>query len=172
MINRFFHFTIVLLLGSCFVQAQANAPQPESGNPAHARKAPELGTGKWWISLTDEARDRFVERYTKAMDHVMSDLVTECNQGMKSLLAGGMRPPSGVDEVDIFSSWTFCKIASSFDFSFGTHKELREGADEFYKDPANLTVPIDIALPRVRDALAAKHPRGRPGFGSVVPNSR
>jgi hypothetical protein len=152
----------VILLAPFLAQAQSNAPQSESGNSAAARRAAEIGTGKWWIGLTDDARDRFIERYTKAMDHVMSDLATECSQGMRSLLAGE-KPRSGVDEVDIMSNFTLCKAASSFDFGFGTHKELREGVDALYKDPTNLTVPIDVALPRVRDALAIEHPRGKAG---------
>jgi hypothetical protein len=96
------------------------------------------------------------------MDHVMSDLETECAQGMKSLLEGG-KPRSGVDEADIMSNMTLCKISLSFDFGFGTHMELREGVDAFYKDSTNLTIPIELALPRVRDALAVKHPRGKAG---------
>jgi hypothetical protein len=160
--SRFFHFAIAVLLAPFLAQAQTGAPQTESGNSAAARRAAEIGTGKWWIRLTDNARDRFIERYTKAMDHVMSDLETECAQGMKSLLAGG-KPRSVVDEADIMSNMTLCKISSSFDFGFGTHMELREGVDAFYKDSTNLTVPIEVALPRVRDALAVKHPRGKAG---------
>ena len=143
MINRFLRFTLVALLGaSCFVQAQTKT------------KAAEMGTGKWWVSLSDEARDRFIERYTKAMDRVSSDLATQCAEGLKSV------PRNGADSVDIISSMTLCKIASSFDFGYGTHKELREGVDEFYKDSTNLSVSMDIALQRVRDALAIKYPRG------------
>jgi len=114
------------------------------------------------MSLPDDAKDKFIERYTKAMDHVVSDLETECNQGMQSLLAGGM-PRSGVDEVDAMSNFTLCEVASSFDFGYGTHKELREGLDAFYNDSTNLPVRIHVALQRVRDALAVKHPRGQPG---------
>ena len=152
MINRFLQLTISALLASGFVHAQT-APKPESEKSAVARRAAEMGTGKWWVSLSDEARNRFIERYTKAMDHVMSDLYTACAEEVKS------PPRSGTDDVDAMSSMTLCKIGSSFDFNFGTHKELREGVDEFYKDSANLTVPIDVALQRVRDGLAAKHPR-------------
>jgi hypothetical protein len=111
-----------------------------------------MGTGKWWVNLSDEARDRFLERYAKAMNHVMSDLLTDCADGIKSL------PRSGAQEVDAVSSMTLCKIGSSFDFTFD-RKELREGIDGFYKDSTNLTVPIDVALQHVRDALAAKRPR-------------
>jgi len=155
---------VVVLLAPLLVQGQTNTPQSESANSSAARRAREIGTGKWWFGLTDEARDRFVERYTKAMDHVMSDLATECAQGMQSLLAGG-KPRSGVDEADIMSNMTLCKITSSFDFGFGTHKELREGIDGFYKDSTNLTVPVEVALQRVRDALAVKYPRGAVGIG-------
>jgi len=158
LIKGFFHLTIVVLLVPCFVHAQVTAPQAESDHAALARRAAEMGTGKWWVRLSDEARNRFIERYTKAMDHVMSDLVTACAEEVKSL------PRNGIDDVDAISSMTLCKISSSFDFNFGTHKELREGIDEFYKDSANLTVPIDIALQRVRDALAIKHPHGAVGI--------
>jgi hypothetical protein len=121
MMYAFFHFAIVVALTSCFVQAPTKAPDTESGNSALARRAAEMGTGKWWVGLSDEARNRFIERYTKAMDHVMSALVTECSEVVKSL------PRNGIDDVDALSSMTLCKIALSFDFDFGTHKELREG---------------------------------------------
>ena len=156
MINRFFHLTTVVLLASCFVFAQAKL---ESSNSAAACRGAEIGTGKWWTGLTDQAKDRFIERYTKAMDHVMNDLATECSQGMRSLLENE-RPRSGVDEADIMSNFTLCEVASSFDFGYGTHKELREGVDAFYKDSTNLSVRIQVALQRVRDVLATKHPRG------------
>ena len=164
MTSRFFHFAIVVLLAPFLAQAQTNPPQSESGSSAAAHRAAEIGTGNWWIGLTDEAKDRFIERYSKAMDHVLSDLETECSQGMRSLLAGE-RPRSGVDEVDIMSNFTLCEVASSFDFGYGTHKELREGVDAFYKDSTNLPVRIHVALQRVRDALAIKHPRGAIGIG-------
>ena len=162
MTSRFFHFAIVVLLAPFLAQAQTNAPQSESSNSAVARRAAYVGTGDWWIGLTDEAKDKFIERYTKAMDHVLSDLETECSQGMRSLLAGE-RPRSGVDEVDVMSNFTLCEVASSFDFGYGTHKELREGVDALYKDSKNLPVRIHVALQRVRDALAVKHPRGKAG---------
>lgn len=94
----------------------------------------------------------------------MNDLATECSQGMRSLLERE-KPRSGVDEVDIMSNFTLCEVASSFDFGYGTHKELREGVDTFYKDSSNLSVRIQVALQRVRDELAAKHPRGTAGIG-------
>ena len=65
MLNRFFHLTTVVLLASCFVLAQTRS---ESSNSAAARRAAEIGTGKWWIGLTDQAKDKFIERYTKAME--------------------------------------------------------------------------------------------------------
>jgi hypothetical protein len=74
-------------------------------------------------------------------------------------------PRNGAQEVDIVSSMTLCKIASSFDFDFD-RKELREGVDGFSKDSTNLAIPIDVALQRVREALAAKRPRGG-GIGGV-----
>lgn len=162
MTSSFCHFAIVVLLAPFLAQAQNPARQSESSNSATARRAAEIGTGKWWIGLTDEAKDKFVERYTEAMDHVMNDLATECSQGMRSLLAGE-KPRSGVDEIDIMSNFTLCEVASSFDFGYGTHKELREGVDAYYKDSTNLSVRIQVALQRVRDVLAVKHPRGKPG---------
>lgn len=159
MLYRFFHLTTVLLLGSCFVLGQTKS---ESSNSASARRAAEIGTGTWWIGLTDQAKDKFIERYTKAMDHVMNDLETECSQGMRGLLEGE-KPRSGVDDVDIMSNFSLCEVASSFDFSFGTHEELRQGVDVFYTDSTNLSVRIQVALQRARDVLATKHPRGRAG---------
>lgn len=151
LINRSFHFIIVALLASCLVEAQTSA------HADLARRAAEMGTGRWWVTLSDDARDRFIERYAKAMSHVMSDLVTDCADGIKSL------PRNGAQEVDAMASMTLCKVASSFDFNFD-QKELREGVDGFYKDSTNLSIPVETALQRVRDALAAKRPRGQ-GIG-------
>ena len=105
----------------------------------------EMGTGKWWIGLSDDAKDKLIERYTKAMNRVVSDLFNDCADGIKNL------PRNGAEEVDIVSNMMLCKVGSSFDFSFD-HKELREGVDGFYKDSANLTIPVDVALQHVRDA--------------------
>ena len=171
MASRLCHLVIVVLLAPFLAQGQTNAPQSESGNSAAAGRATEIGAGQWWIGLTDEAKDKFIARYTKAMDHVMNDLAAECSQGMRSLL-DREKPRSGVDEVDIQSNFALCEVASSFDFGYGTHEELRQGVDAFYKDSTNLYVRIQVALQRVRDVLAVKHPRGRPVFGSIVPNSR
>ena len=162
MTSRFFRFAIVVLLGPFLAQAQTGAPQSGSSNSAVARQVAYIGTGNWWTGLTAEAKDKFIERYTKAMDHVVSDLETECSQGVRGQLAGE-KPRSGVDEVDVVSSFSLCEVASSFDFGYGTHTELREGVDAFYKEPTNLPVRIHVALQRVRDALAVKHPRGKPG---------
>jgi hypothetical protein len=68
-----------------------------------------------------------------------------------------------VDEVDLMSNFILCEVASSFDFGYGTHTELKEGVDVFYQDSTNLPVRIHVALQRVRDALAVKHPRGKAG---------
>jgi hypothetical protein len=160
LMNRFFQFLIVAFFATCLAQAQAYGPpayDPPPGHSALAQRAAEMGTGKWWIRLPDDAKDKLIERYTKAMNHVSSDLFSDCAEGIKSL------PRNGADEADIVSNMILCKIGSSFDFSFD-HKELREGVDSFYKDSANLSVPVDVALQRVRDALAAKRPRGQ-GIG-------
>ena len=162
MTSRFFYFAIVVVLAPFLAQAQKPAPQSEVSNSAAARRATEIGTGKWWVGLTDEAKDKFIKRYTKAMHHIENDLAAECSQGMGSLLEGG-KPRSGVDEVDIMSNFTLCEVASSFDFGYGTHEELREGVDAFYKDSTNLSIGIQVALQRVRDTLAVKHPRGMAG---------
>jgi hypothetical protein len=117
-----------------------------------------MGTGKWWIGLSEEARDKFVERYVKAMNHAGADLAADCAEVLKGL------PGNHAAEVDIVSSWTLCKVAASFDFDYD-RKELREGVDTFYKNSTNLAVPIEVALQRVRDAVATKHPRGQAGIG-------
>ena len=61
------------------------------------------------------------------------------------------------------SNFTLCEVPSCFDSGYGTHKELRVGVDAFYNDSTNLPVRIHVALQRVRDALAVKHPCGQPG---------
>jgi hypothetical protein len=160
--NSSFQFVIVCLLASFLAQAQTSVPQSESPQSSLARRAAEMGTGKWWITLSEEERDKFVERYAKGMNHAGSVLVADCAEVLKGL------PGNHAAEVDIASSWALCKVAASFDFDFD-RKELREGVDAFYKDSTNLSAPIEVALARVRDALAAKHPRGQAVIGGVRP---
>lgn len=117
-----------------------------------------MGTGKWWLKLPDGARDRFIKRYTVAMNHVSSALTKECEDGLNSL------PRKGTLEVDVLSNSFLCKVGSTFDFNFDL-KDIREAVDEFYQDLGNLTVPIDVALQRARDSLAAKRPRSGGGIG-------
>jgi hypothetical protein len=158
--NRFFPFTIFALFASFLAQAQVcgqpvygpkvYVPGQDAAHAALVQMAAELGTGKWWIRLSDEAKDRFVERYTKAMNHISSDLSKDCANGAKSL------PPVGAQQADVLSNMLVCKTGSSFDFNFDL-KEIMEAVNKFYEDSANLTVSIDIALQRVRETLAAKH---------------
>ncbi|MFZ1927824.1 MAG: hypothetical protein WAU50_01725 [Candidatus Sulfotelmatobacter sp.] len=155
--NRFFQFLTVAFFATCLAQAQvygppAYGPPAGPGHSALVQRAAEMGTGKWWIRLSDDAKDKLIERYTKAMNHVQSDLFEDCTVG------GQIKSVS--EEVDIVSSMILCNLSSSFDFNFD-HKELREGVDGFYKDSTNLAIPIDVALQRVRDVLAAKRPRGQ-----------
>ncbi len=163
------YLAIAVLLASSVAQTQAVFGPPVYGPPVHdpsrdavhsdgARLAAEMGTGKWWVKLSDEAKDKFVERYTVAMNHVSSTLFTDCSNGIDTLLVdGGLK--SGVEASDFVSYMIICKVGSSFDFKFD-RKEIREAVDEFYKDSANLTVPIDVALQHVREGLAAKRPHG------------
>ena len=168
MTNRFFQLTIVVLFAAFLAQAQVygppkygpqqESPDSDAARQAAARRAAEMGTGKWWVKLSDEDRDKFIERYAEAMNRVSSNLFTDCADGMKSWTPNHAWK-NGVREVDIMSNMILCKIGSSFDFNFD-RKEIREAVDEFYKDSTNLTVPVDVALQRVRETLATKHPRG------------
>jgi hypothetical protein len=164
LMNRFFQFLIAAaFFATCLAQAQVYGPPkygPQQGS-AHSdlvRRAAEMGTGKWWVKLSDEDRDRFIERYAEAMNRVSSNLFTDCADGMKSLTLNGVLK-KGLQEADIMSHMILCKIGSSFDFNFD-RKEIREAVDEFYKDSTSLTFPVDVALQRVRETLAARHPRG------------
>jgi hypothetical protein len=158
MVNRSFHFIMVALFVSSLLQTHASAPQAEPRKSAVPQIA-ELGTGKWWLGLTDEAKVKFIERYASAMNRVSSELLTQCGEGMKSLDA------NAAQEVDVMSAMILCKVGASFDFSF-EGKQLIEGVDQFYKHSTNLSVPVDVALQDVRDNLAAKRPH--PSFGSWI----
>jgi hypothetical protein len=138
--NRFFQFTIVALFAAFLAHAQVYGPpkygpQQESPHSDAARRAAEMGTGKWWVKLSDEDRDKFIERYAEAMNRVSSNLFTDCADGMKGLTPNHVWK-NGVREVDIMSNMILRKISSSFDFNFD-RKEIREAVDEFYKDSTN-----------------------------------
>jgi hypothetical protein len=141
--NRFFHLTIVALVASCFVHAQTTPQQSEFGNAAPSH-------GEWWLSLTAETKDKYIEHYAK----VTSELARECLEDLKCQISNrAAECGNGVDLVDPRYLRLSCQYASSIDDPiFGiTHKELREGVDEFYKDSANLAFPVGFALEIVRE---------------------
>jgi len=96
------------------------------------------------------------------MSRVSNRLFTECADKMKKFQSRIMSDPraaTAIPEGDVTQSWNLCVLAGSFDFGF-EQRDLRNGVDEFYKDPQDSSVPIDVALQHVRDVLESKMPKG------------
>jgi hypothetical protein len=108
------------------------------------------------------AKNTFLEGYAAAMSRVSNRLFTECADKMKKFQSRIMSDPraaTAIPEGDVTQSWNLCVLAGSFDFGF-EQRDLRNGVDEFYKDPQDSSVPIDVALQHVRDVLESKMPKG------------
>jgi hypothetical protein len=155
-----FTFLFAAALGVGAAQGQETSGQepvkavPDSLSPPLRA----LDNGQWWMNLSANAKDAFVDGYKAAMKHVSNKLSAECDDGLKNFQPGGIKDP------DFKSIIHLCKIGQSFDFTF-EQREIRTGLDEYYKDSKHASVPIDDAIQRVRDTLKSKRPNYGIGGG-------
>jgi hypothetical protein len=134
---------------------------PSGQQPAHASPNPSshvLVDGPWWMSLSDESKNKFVDGYKTAMTGAFNTLGAECMDAAKDAKPGGLEALVKVYE-------NVCKLAGSFDFEF-EEQDISRGLDNFYKDSPNMRIPIDVAMQHVRDVLQSKRPPAGIGSGS------
>lgn len=108
-----------------------------------------FGNGQWWSTLSDDAKDTFVDGYTTGMAHAYLYTHGFCVDHAHEL------KPGPQFETQINAAMNLCLLAETFDFDVDGRK-LVSGIAEFYKDPQNILIPIQYALGFVRDKLKGK----------------
>lgn len=153
MINRYiFALLLTITLGVGTALGQATTAQP----PAKAAPNPFLrlaGNGVWWASLADAIKDNFVDGYVTAMSRVHDMLDAQCGEAMKTL------HPGAQFDADWKTALAFCVNAEFFDFGIDERldrQKVKNGIDDFYKEPLNTRIPIDYAMEYVKDTLKGK----------------
>jgi hypothetical protein len=109
--------------------------------------------GGWWASLSDDAKDSFIDGYRTAMDKAQFTAYGECMEEKKSL-----QPASDFD-TKMKEIVILCTLAQEFDFK--VDKPMKGGLDDFYKDPLNTRIPAFTAMAYVRDELQGKKTAGQ-----------
>lgn len=108
-----------------------------------------FGNGQWWSTLSDDAKDTFVDGYTTGTAHAYLYTHGFCVDHAHEL------KPGPQFETQINAAMNLCLLAETFDFDVDGRK-LVSGIAEFYKDPQNILIPIQYALGFVRDKLKGK----------------
>jgi hypothetical protein len=107
------------------------------------------GNGVWWVSLSNDTKETFVDGYITAMSHVNQILGSMCQETMKNL------KPGEQFNTTVSRALDFCTLAENYYYSVDKSK-LSKGIDHFYEDARNTRIPIEFSMQYVRDAMVGK----------------
>lgn len=102
--------------------------------------------GGWWNSLSDEAKDNFLDGYTTALGRARSSTDAFAKQARENVASG----PQFDDQIKHAMVLSF--LATTFDYEQSSGS-LKNGLNEFYKDPLNGRIMVSLALEHVRDQV-------------------
>ncbi|HXN22859.1 MAG TPA: hypothetical protein VOA41_08980 [Candidatus Dormibacteraeota bacterium] len=142
-----FLFPHKTVCGQSANQATSQAPTLAEPNPFLRA----LNNGTWWNSTPAQQKRDFVDGYVAAMATVRRNLLAIFNIDKKQLVAGD---PQFNARTDALLNLT--GLAEHYDYDVGLTK-LETGVDDFYKDPRNTRIRIELALQYVRDTLNGKN---------------
>ncbi len=134
--------------------SEQSANQTTNQPPAQSEANPflrVLNNGTSWSSLSADKKWDFVDGYTTAMASVRRMLLGQYKAGAKELMANDPQFKARMDAL-----LNFAVLADHYDYDVDRTK-LLAGVDEFYKDPRNTRIPIELALQYVRDTVNGKN---------------
>jgi hypothetical protein len=144
---------LALLLFPLVADGQTTNQSPNQ-TPAQSDANPflrVLGNGTWWSTLSSDKKWDFIDGYTTAMGSVRRMLLGQYKAGAKELDANDPQFKARMDAL-----LNFAVLADYYDYDVDRIK-LLAGIDEFYKDPQNTRIPIELALQYVRDTVNGKN---------------
>jgi hypothetical protein len=110
-----------------------------------------LNNGSWWNSISPQQKRDFMDGYVAAMASVRRMLLGLFNDHKKQLVA---TDPQFQARMDALLNLT--TLAEYYDYDLDLAKFVA-GVDDFYKDPQNTRVRVELALQYVRDTLNGKN---------------
>ncbi len=110
--------------------------------------------GGWWNNITEVEKDAFIDGFTTAMARANSVAVGVSEATMKEV------KPGAANFNDKFYEVMDLRIIGQT-FNFNLDKPLKPRLDEFYKDPLNVRIPVQLAMDYVRDEMSGKKTAGQ-----------
>lgn len=146
--TRFGFLLLLATIGILTAQGQqASAPPPPKVVQNPFLRA--LENGQWWVSLTEDTKETFTDGYATAMSRVKNITHAACMDEGKNAKTGSQF------NTEMSAAMNLCLLAEFFDFDVD-RRNLIGGVNEFYKDPRNVSIPVDFAFEHVRDKLKGK----------------
>ncbi len=110
--------------------------------------------GGWWNNLTEAEKDAFIDGFTTAMARANSVAV-----GVSEAIMKEVKPGAANFNEKVYEVMDLRILGQTFDFNLD--KPLKPRLDEFYKDPLNVRIPVQLAMDYVRDAMSGKKTAGQ-----------
>jgi hypothetical protein len=110
--------------------------------------------GGWWNSLSDEAKDNFLDGYISAMHRVQSIMETFAKEARNKLTTG----PSFEEQM---SHALLLSMLSGEFYYEQEESSMKNALNDFYKDPLNTRIPVFLAMGYVKDQLGGKKTAGQ-----------
>ena len=142
-----------LLLSPIVLHGQSTSP-PASQGLTQSELNPflrALNNGTWWNSISPQQKSDFVDGYVEAMASVRRMLLGLFNEEKKQLVAGDPQFQARMDALLRLTT-----LAEYYDYDLDLTKFVT-GIDDFYKDPLNTRIRVELALQYVRDTLSGKN---------------
>jgi hypothetical protein len=144
---------LALLLSPIALLGQSTNP-PTSQAPTQSDSNPflrALNNGTWWNGISAQQKRDFVDGYVAAMASVRRMLLGLFNDHKKQLVA---TDPQFQARMDALLNLT--TLAEYYDYDLDLTKFVA-GVDDFYKDPLNAHIRVELALQYARDTLNGKN---------------
>ena len=150
--------SIMLLLATSVVAQNrptvpAATPEKQINTGPAMMKA--LGNyGGWWNSLSNEAKDNFIDGYTSAMESAKTLTV-----GFQKQATEKLTPGPGFD-AQMHEALLLAFLSSEFSYN-KSNDAFINALNEFYKEPLNARIKVSLAMGHVRDQLEGRKTAGQ-----------
>ena len=106
-----------------------------------------------WNNISEAEKDAFIDGFTTAMARANSVAV-----GVSEVTMKEVKPGAANANEKLYEAMDLRMLGQTFDFKLD--KPLKPRLDEFYKDPLNAFLPIQLAMDYVRDEMSGKKTAG------------
>ncbi len=109
--------------------------------------------GGWWNLISETEKDSFLDGYMTAMERANSVAVSMGNSFVQEA------QPGAADYNQKFYGGMYLRMVGQT-FAYSADEPLKPKLDEFYKEPLNARIPVQLALEHIRDEMSGKKTAG------------